>query len=140
MQFPQQAAYNYRNRLLQNNPNASLESIPTAYDFNADLMNYTSTGNLSPAFAPSTPHYNPSASASGSSTSTPFLEVPSSQAAAPTGFGYGTSSWGAMPSPGFPPQGYTTGLEGDMYDMSGLSLSGAPGFRGGFVSPLPIWT
>lgn len=146
MQFPQQAAFSYRSRLMQAQPGATIQPTPIAYDFNSDLINYATTGNLSPAFAPSTPHYDPSASASASasSSSTPYLEVPSSQTqTAQTGFSYGTSSWGAMPSPGFPPQAYTTGLEGDMYDMNGLSLSGVqgvPSFRGGFVSPLPIWT
>ena len=140
MQFPQQAAYNYRSNLMHSRSGASMQPIAVAYDFNADLINYAATGNLSPAFAPSTPHYTPSASASSSST--PYLEVPSSHSSQ-TGFGYGTSSWGAMPSPGFPPQAYTSGLEGDMYDMNGLSLGGVqgvPGFRGGFVSPLPVWT
>lgn len=142
MQFPQQAAYNYRSNLIQSRPGASMPPTAVAYDFNADLINYAATGNLSPAFAPSTPHYTPSASASASSSSTPYLEVPSSHSSQ-SGFGYGTSSWGAMPSPGFPPQAYTSGLEGDMYDMTGFSLGGIqgmPDFRGGFVSPLPIWT
>jgi hypothetical protein len=140
MQFPQQAAYNYRSNLMHSRPGASMQTAPIPYDFNADLINYAATGNLSPAFAPSTPHYTPSASASSSST--PYLEVPSSHSSQ-TGFGYGTSSWGAMPSPGFPPQAYSSGLEGDMYDMTGLSLGGVqgmPNFHGGFVSPLPIWT
>jgi hypothetical protein len=143
MSFPQQAAFNYRSQLLQSQPGAAMQSVPVAYDFTADMNNYTATGNLSPAFAPSTPHYTPSASTSVSSSSTPYLEVPSSLDGQ-TGFSYGTSSWGAMPSPGFPPQAYTSGLEGDMYDMNGSlslgSVHGAPGFRGGFVSPLPIWT
>jgi hypothetical protein len=142
MQFPQQAAFNYRSQLMQSHPGVSIQPTPITYDFSADMSNYAATGNLSPAFAPSTPHYTPSGS-SLSSSSTPYLEVPSSQNSQ-TGFSYGTSSWGAMPSPGFPPQAYTSGLEGgDMYDMSGLSLGGiqgVPGFRGGFVSPLPIWT
>jgi hypothetical protein len=139
MQFPQQAAFNYRSQLMQSHPGVSMQPTPITYDFSADMSNYAATGNLSPAFAPSTPHYTPSAS-SLSSSSTAYLEVPSSQNSQ-TGFSYGTSSWGAMPSPGFPPQAYTSGLEGgDMYDMSGLSLGGVPGFRGGFVSPLPIWT
>lgn len=142
MQFPQQAAYRYRAQLLQSATGVSMQPTPVAaYSFNPELINYASTGNLSPAFAPSTPHYAPSASASASasSSSTPFLEVPSSQVSQ-TGFGYGTSSWGAMPSPGFPSQAYTPGLEGDMYDVSGLSLGAAQDFRGGFVSPQPIWT
>jgi hypothetical protein len=142
MSFPQQAAFNYRSQLMQSQPGAAMQSAPIAYDFTADMTNYTTTGNLSPAFAPSTPHYTASASTSVSSSSTPYLEVPISQSSQ-TGFSYGTSSWGAMPSPGFPPQAYTSGLEGDMYDMNGLSLGGVqgvPGFRGGFVSPLPVWT
>jgi hypothetical protein len=139
MQFPQQAAFNYRSQLMQSHPGVVLQPTPITYDFSADMNNYAATGNLSPAFAPSTPHYTPSGS-SMSSSSTPYLEVPSSQNSQ-TGFSYGTSSWGAMPSPGFPPQAYTSGLEGgDVYDMSGLSLGGVPGFRGGFVSPLSIWT
>lgn len=140
MQFPQQAAFSYRSQLMQSQPGASIQSAPLAYDFSADMSNYAATGNLSPAFAPSTPHYTPSASGSVSSSSTAYLEVPPPQQQQ-AGFGYGTSSWGAMPSPGFPPQAYTASLEtGDLYDTSGLSLGGVPGFRGGFVSPLPIWT
>jgi hypothetical protein len=142
MSFPQQAAFSYRSQLMQSQPGAPMQSAPITYDFTADMSNYTTTGNLSPAFAPSTPHYTASASTSVSSSSTPYLEVPISQSSQ-TGFSYGTSSWGAMPSPGFPPQAYTSGLEGDMYDMNGLSLGGVqgvPGFRGGFVSPLPVWT
>lgn len=140
MSFPQQAAFNYRSQLMQSQP-TTIQPAPIAYDFSADMNNYAATGNLSPAFAPSTPHYT-SGSNSVSSSSTPYLEVPSSQNSQ-SGFSYGTSSWGAMPSPGFPPQAYTSGLEGDMYDVNGLSLGnvqGVPGFRGGFVSPLPIWT
>lgn len=138
MQFPHQAAFNYRSRLTQPDPTVAMQPSQVAYSFNPEMLNYTTTGNLSPAFAPSTPHYTPSVSTSASSSSTPFLEVPSSQASQ-TGFSYGTSSWGAMPSPGFPPEAYTS----DIYDMSGLSLgssSGAHDFRGGFVSPLPVWT
>jgi hypothetical protein len=142
MQFPQQAVFNYRGQLMQSHPSAAIQPVPTTYDFSADMNNFAATGNLSPAFAPSTPHYTPSASTSVSSSSTPYLEVPSQSAQ--TGFSYNTSSWGAMPSPGFPPQAYSSGFEGgDMYDMNGMTLGSVqdvPGFRGGFVSPLPIWT
>ena len=143
MSFPRQAAFNYRSQLMQNQPVAVMQSAPITYDFTADMNNYTTTGNLSPAFAPSPPHYTASAPTSVLSSSTPYLEVPISQSSQ-AGFSYGTSSWGAMPSPGFPASAYTSGLEGDMYDMNGLSLGGVqgvPDFRGGFVSPpLPIWT
>lgn len=131
MQFPQQAAYSYRNRTTEAQPGVTVKQEMDMYNFSPEAIGY-SIGNLSPAFAPSTPHYA-SASASASSSSTPFLEVPTSQGL--SGFGYGTSSWGAMPSPGFPPQAYMD--DAQLYDVSGLSLGG---FRGGFVSPTPIWT
>jgi len=134
MQFPQQAAFSYRARALDAQASVAIKQEMDMYNFNPDAINYTSMGNLSPAFAPSTPHYAASsASASASSSSTPFLEVPTSQGL--SGFGYGTSSWGAMSSPGFPPQAYME--DAQLYDVSGLSLGG---FRGGFVSPTPIWT
>ena len=129
MQFPQQAAYSYRSRVLQNHTGTMIQSDSALYGLNPEALNYTSIGNLSPAFAPSTPHY----ASSASSSSKPFLEVPSSQTA--SGFSYGTSSWGAMPSPGFPPQMYTS-QEDPIYDMSGVSMGG---FRGEWVSPMPVW-
>lgn len=126
MQFPQQMALSLRHRLIQSQQMA-LQQAPPTLSVNPDTLDYTSIGNLSPAFAPSPLH--------GTQTPTPsshasYLEVPAAQ----SGFTYGTQSWG-VPSPGFPPQQFETQDE----QLYGYSLGG---FRGGFVasSAAPIWT
>jgi hypothetical protein len=137
MQYPQQAAFNYRARAMQH-------QTPLAYQkFQEDLSGFavyadsTTYGNMSPAFAPATPQYAAQASSFASASASPFLEVPvlQSQILPSNSFGYGLSSWGALPSPGFLPQAYTT-QDGQTYDMPHLKLED---HRGGFVS-LPVWT
>ncbi|KAI6868025.1 hypothetical protein KC343_g9846 [Hortaea werneckii] len=122
MQYPQQIAMNYRNRaihlqqpLYQQQPNMSA--------LGPEALSYTTIGNISPAFAPATPSYP--MTQSSSSSSTPYLEVPGSQST----FSLGTQSWGAMPSPAFPPTMYTT-QEEQLYGGYG-SIGG---FRGGTPS------
>ncbi|KAF2719716.1 hypothetical protein K431DRAFT_228141 [Polychaeton citri CBS 116435] len=133
MTFPRQAALNYRSQALQFQQQFGQQE-PMLH-INPDTLSYTSVGNLSPAFAPSQLHYGSSGQQTPSSASTshsPFLEVPTSQA----GFSYGTSQFGAMPSPGFGPQTYPA-QESNYYQYGGMPTSG---FRGGFVAPAPIWT
>ena len=132
MQYPQQTALSYRQKAMHAQTPMSQQENPM-FAINPDTLSYTTIGNLSPAFAPSTPaHYS---SQTNSAAQSPFLEVP-----IPThpGFGYGTSSWGAMPSPGFPPQVYTT-QEEQMYGY-GMSAMSLGAFRSGFVSPASVWT
>jgi hypothetical protein len=121
MQFPRQTAMQYRARAMQTQ-HALLQQEQPSVGLDPDVFSYTNMGNLSPAFAPSTPHF--ASSQSTSSSSTPFLEVPSSRS-----FTFGTQSWGAMPSPGLPPQSYTS---------SPAQMYGSVGFTG-FVQPA-IWT
>lgn len=126
MQFPQQMALGFRNRVIQSQQIAMQQSSPMMV--NPDTLTYTSIGNLSPAFAPSLLHPVPTQPAT---THASYLEVPSQQPS----FSSVQSGWGAMPSPGFPPQSYTPQEEQQFY---GYSLGG---FRGGFVpTPNPIWT
>ncbi|KAK6398462.1 hypothetical protein LTR65_000013 [Meristemomyces frigidus] len=129
MQYPQQAVLAYRSRAMQSRQ-AALQQESPMLGINPDTFSYTTFGNLSPAFTPSTPAYD--IGQASSACSTPFLEVPLNQSS----FTYGTQSWGAMPSPSFPPQTFTT-QEEQIYDYSGMSLGD---FRGGFVPPATIWT
>ncbi|KAF2764131.1 hypothetical protein EJ03DRAFT_40569 [Teratosphaeria nubilosa] len=100
MGWPRQTALHYRNMTLQWRQ-STIQPQNSMLPVDPDTFTYTSIGNLSPAFTPSTPHYSmPPASTAGSS----YLEVPPAQAS----FSYGTQSWGAMPSPGFPPQSFVT--------------------------------
>lgn len=128
MQFPQQMALAFRSRMVQWEQLGMQQPSPML-SVDPDTLNYTSIGNLSPAFAPSLLHPAQPATAT---THASYLEVPPAQSG---GFSYGTQSWGAMPSPGFPPHSYPTQDEQQLYDYS------LGGFRGGFVtSPAPIWT
>jgi len=124
MQYPRQTAVSYRNRAIQYmHPNAQRENMTPP--ISPPTLDYTSVSSLSPAFTPSTPAY--STPQPSSSLNAPFLEVPGSQ----------PSFTFAMPSPGFPPQVYTS-QEGHMYELyGGMSLSN---FGGGFVTTTPIWT
>ncbi|KAF2162171.1 hypothetical protein M409DRAFT_27551 [Zasmidium cellare ATCC 36951] len=126
MQFPRQMAMNFRRRMADTQQGGFRQET-SMYSVNPETLNYTSIGNLSPAFAPSPLH---STAAQAHAAQSPYLEVPISQ----SGFTYGTQSWGAMPSPGFPPQSFS-GQDDQLY---GYSLSGFRG--GGFVTPQPIWT
>ncbi|KYG41605.1 hypothetical protein M433DRAFT_75509, partial [Acidomyces richmondensis BFW] len=130
MQFPQQTAINYRNRAMQiqQSPLTPDQSMLTV---DPEKLNYTTMGNLSPAFTPSTPQYTmaqPTSSAAGS-----YLEVPTQAS-----FTYGTQSWGAMPSPAFPAHSSYAPVPEEQMDMYGGNISFG-GFRGGFV-PATIWT
>lgn len=124
IQFPQQTALAFRSRVIQSQQ-IGLQQASAMLNVDPETLNYTSIGNLSPAFAPSALHVSQPAA-----SHTSYLEVPNAQ----SGFSYGTQSWGAMPSPGFPPQSYST-QDDQLYEYS------LGGFRGGFVPPpAPIWT
>jgi hypothetical protein len=145
MQFPQQAAATYYNRVdwmrQQMLEKARIHSPPHQGHFlsspNMDMENivYQPFANLSPGQVPSSLH-----SRLSPGSHSPYLEVPS---AGPTydntSYIYGTPvEWGAAPSPAFPPQSYMSQHEEQGYD----SEIGTPygGFSGGFVNAPPIWT
>lgn len=123
MQFPRQTTLSYRARAAQTNQ--TILQQPSPMVTLSETWSYPSVtvGNLSPAFAPSTPQYT--TPQSGSSSQSPWLEVPTSY----SGFSHGTQSWG-MASPGFPSQ------DEQIYGY----MSSMGGFRGGFVQPTPVWT
>ncbi|OQO05920.1 hypothetical protein B0A48_10016 [Cryoendolithus antarcticus] len=131
MHFPQQAAFTYRLQALQKQQTVSSSGagMPFSVPPTPESMSY---GNLSPAFAAATPRHfaSPSRTNSGSASGTPFLEVPV-LASQPAGFGYGTSSWGAMPSPAFTPTHYTMN-DGQGYDtgIGGFNLGAVPSGSG----------
>jgi hypothetical protein len=127
MHFPQQVAINFRNRVVQPQQLAMHHQNSSMVSVTEEPCSFTGVGNLSPSFAPAPLHLSSSQAPSSSSS---YLEVPNAQSA---GFTYGTSGWGAVPSPGFPPTDYTQ--EDPLYECS------MGGFRGGFVpSPAPVWT
>jgi len=147
MQYPRQTALSYRAHATQA-PQTLLppDTAPMPELLGPDTLRYTGTGNLSPAFAPSTPHHGTSTAAAAHpspSFRTPFLEVPPDTST--SSFTYGTQSWGAMPSPGFPPAFVPQRQEGQeeeeqVYDYGGVALDY---FRGGCVPPPPpppVWT
>ncbi|KAK4961720.1 hypothetical protein LTR10_002211 [Elasticomyces elasticus] len=117
MQYPRATAYNYRSRAMQFQQVKQEEQLmQPVLGFDPSALPF---GNLSPAFAPSTPHYNVSHPTSAPAS---YLEVPSNAS-----FSSNTQTWGVpSPSPGLPPQVYTT-QEDQMY-------------FGRFVQPLAIWT
>ncbi|KAK3085205.1 hypothetical protein LTR53_020055, partial [Teratosphaeriaceae sp. CCFEE 6253] len=98
MQYPRQAAFHYRARAMQTQQAALQQHHRPLLGIDLGMLNYTSIGNLSPAFAPSTPHYTPGPTSAPAS----YLEVPPN----PSSFTFGTQTWGAMPSPGLPAQVY----------------------------------
>ncbi|EMC92251.1 hypothetical protein BAUCODRAFT_78015 [Baudoinia panamericana UAMH 10762] len=116
MQFPRQAAFEYRHRTLQVQQSA-LSQQPVSFGIDPSTLSYTNIGNLSPAFAPATPMYDVSQHTSPSGSS--FLGVPT-----PYSFSSGTQQYG-IPSPGFPP--FTLQAQEHVYS-----------FGGGFV-PTAIW-
>lgn len=140
MEFPRQAAVSFRNRTtVWAQPQLSPQTTPTyqqrsymdALQFDLENASY-GMGNISPAFAPSPLHFQPPQLPSSGSHS-PFLEVPSQRSSSYGGFGYNTSEWGAMPSPGFPPTPYNAQDE----DVFGYDAS----LRSGFVAgPPTVWT
>ncbi|TKA75589.1 hypothetical protein B0A55_06355 [Friedmanniomyces simplex] len=108
MQFPRHTAFSYRTRAMQSQQ-AALQQEQPLLSVDPGTLTYTSIGNLSPAFAPSTPYYS---STQPTSAPAPFLEVPSQPS-----FTSGTQAWG-LPSPGLPSQVYTT-QEEQMYGYHG---------------------
>ena len=124
LQYPRQTALSYRARATQTNQ--TILQHPPVIASLSEAWNYPSIGNLSPAFAPSTPLYT--TPQSSSSSQSPWLEVPS----AIPGFGHGTQSWG-MASPGFP-------TERQVQDEQIYGYMSSMGYRGGFVQPTPVWT
>lgn len=123
MHFPRQVWYNHRDQLLdlmQGSPESRRSMSSVTYSQEAYVP--SQVGDLSPAFTPAPPHD------SSLSMATEFLAVPMAQ----EGFSYGTSNWGAMPSPGFPPLASNMPAFDSSDDFRGL--------HGGFVNPLPIWT
>lgn len=127
MQYPRETALSYRMRTMQNEQAYSTHESPSM-DMGPSIINYASTGNLSPAFAPSPLHYSPVQTTSQSHA--PFLEVP-------TSFSYGTQGWNAMPSPGLPPFAYIKQEGEQLYDFGGVSLGD---YHGGFVPMATAWT
>lgn len=124
MNYPRHMAMSFRN-IIHESQTGVKQGNSGFQAFNPETLDYTTIGNMSPAFTPSPLH-----PAAGQTPTLPssFLEVPSSQTA---GFTLGTQQWGVVPSPGFPPQEYTE--QAQLYDYS------MGGFRGGFVAPT-IWT
>ncbi|KAK0366631.1 hypothetical protein LTR02_001111 [Friedmanniomyces endolithicus] len=115
MQFPRHAAYSYRTHAMQIHQ-AALQQQQPFLGVNPDTLSYASIGNLSPAFAPSTPHYS---STQPTSAPASYLEVPSHPS-----FTSGTQAWG-LPSPSLSAQSpsssaqlYTT-QEENMYGYIG---------------------
>lgn len=142
MEYARQAAASYRTRTAwlqrQTLPQGAAGFQQSTYvkpvDFDMDAVAYGNPGSLSPAFTPSTPmHLN----AVPASTGSPYLEVPGPRGHY-EGQGLFSNEWGAMPSPGFPPQGFQE------EQMFGYGLDQSYGnFRGGFVPTayIPaIWT
>jgi hypothetical protein len=138
MQFPRQTAMAYRNLVMQQQQPSAVQPQQQQQQHHhikqenrmlpvdPETLSYTSIGNISPAFTPTTPQYHMQPPPTSSSTPSAYLEVPSTQS-----FAYGTQTWGAMPSPSFPPQQYPE-PQGQM-DLYG-------GFRGGFVPAPTVWT
>lgn len=130
MQFPQQIAASFKARLAQSQQMA-IHHAPTMPAVNPETFNYTSIGNLSPAFTPSPLHR---AATSTPSSNASYLGVPSVPSVpSQHGFDYGTAGWG-MGSPAFPAQTYSGEDEQQMYQYSLGS------FRGFVATPSPIWT
>lgn len=118
MNFPRHMAMSFRSRVSDGHAGSAKQSSPNLLNLNPETFDFTSIGNMSPAFAPSPLH--PASGQTPVLHSSPYLEVPSSQVA---GFTVGTQQWGAMPSPGFPPQAYT-----EQEQLYGYSMGS---FRGG---------
>jgi hypothetical protein len=147
MGYPQHMAAHFRNRHPRHESSTIKQESPSMRRLTAETLNYTTVGNMSPAFAhlplqsSTTPRQPPTIPSSSlqSASSAAYLGVPTSQA----GFSLGTQSWGMMPSPSLPPtdwaaqqahaQAHSEGQQ--LYDYSSLG-----GFRGGFVAHHPIWT
>jgi len=147
MQFPQQAAATYRGRVAwvqqQQLERARLHSPLQQGSFTEPVhmdmenMAYAPFANLSPGFVPSSIQSQHSRMSSGSHS--PFLDVPNTAGPAYDNntYAYGTTEWGAAPSPAFPANSFLSQEQEHSYG----SEAGMPygGFSGGFVDT-PIWT
>lgn len=130
MQYPRQAAMNFRTRRLQTPPTIlPSQPQPLLDALDVGTLAYSTIGNLSPAFAPAPLSYVPEHSSSSS-----FLDVPQLHG----GSAFGTPDWSTAPSP----QHYTsdlysysdqTGPNQEMFDY------GMATFDRGFVPTTPIW-
>lgn len=124
MQHPQNVALSYRSRTLLGST-STISQMPVT-TISADVLSYTSVGNISPAFMPS-PLHSPAPQSAGSYAF--FLNVPSGPTSA--GFDYGMQDWGVVPSPAFPATPAEYGVPDDHSYV---------GFRAGLVSsPVPVW-
>ncbi|KAK0930417.1 hypothetical protein LTR29_016750 [Friedmanniomyces endolithicus] len=125
MQFPRHAAYSYRTHAMQIHQ-AALQQQQPFLGVNPDTLNYASIGNLSPAFAPSTPHYS---STQPTSAPASYLKVPSHPS-----FTSGTQAWG-LPSPSLSAQSPSSSAQ--LYSTQEENMYG---YIGGFVQPMAVWT
>lgn len=128
MQFPRHTAFVHRSAANRTYSTSVMGQGEPAYlGIDPEMLMNTSIGDLSPAFTPSSPHVPGQPLATSDSA---FLTVPVPQ----MGFGYGTRTWGAVPSPGLPPQSYTS----DPECFSGQQPNDL--LHGGFVFLPSIWT
>lgn len=128
MQYPRQTAVGHRSRARPSQGSTVQQGTPMM-DSNSEIINYTSTGNLSPAFAPSPLYYGTPQPVSFAATN--FLEVPTHAS-----FTMGTQNWGMMPSPGLPPQADETAA----FTSQGQQGFGAYGSMSMFVTPALVST
>lgn len=141
MRFPTEALASFRERNPWTRPHTPIiqqAGYGDGVNFNIDSTSYVSPGNLSPAFVPSQLHLS-SPQVPPPRSHSPFLEIPTpAYTYGNQGFEYGTSQWGAAPSPSFPPQEF--GHDEHQYGYeSEMSISGYHG-HGGFVPAPTIWT
>ena len=126
MRFPTEAGLDYRTRAIRNEQ-ATTQQPPVTITLSEPWIPASRMGNLSPAFAPSTPQHAGPQPGSGAYSS--WLEVPITR----HGFSDGTQSWGRM-SPAFEAVSRHSQAGDDYYGYIPM------GYRGGFVQPSPIWT
>lgn len=126
MRFPTEAGLDYRTRAIRNEQ-STIQQPPVTIALPEPRMPASQTGNLSPAFAPSTPQYATPQPGSGAYSS--WLEVPITH----HGFSHGTQGWGRR-SPAFEPVSRPSQEGDDYYGYIPM------GYRGGFVQPSPVWT
>ncbi|SMQ47539.1 unnamed protein product [Zymoseptoria tritici ST99CH_1A5] len=139
MNYPQHMASHFRNSIAQQQTNFIKQESPHLARLTANTLDYTSIGNMSPAFAPLALHQSTGTSrptpvvpsSSTSSSSTAYLDIGDSH----SGFSLGTQNWGVAPSPGFPASDWAANVAAtttqapaneQLYDYSNLG-----GFRGG---------
>jgi hypothetical protein len=136
MNYPQHMVSHFRSAISNHHTNVIKQESPHLLHIASGTLDYTTIGNMSPAFAPLPLHSNASNRQTPivpSSSTTTYLDIPVSQ----PGYTLGTQNWGLTSSPDFQPSDWaaaaaaTTAVQNDgqLYDYS---------FRGGFVTP--IWT